>query len=123
MRFGSHQKGITLLGFVMLLSVLGFFAFIIMRLFPVYAEARSVKADLEGLKAEPNSAKMSPAQIWNRLERRFQISYVESVKAEHVTFDRKNGYNVTIKYEVRRPMMYNIDFVAMFEYKENFAAP
>lgn len=121
MRGNRNQRGISLLGFTMLLALLGFFAFIIMRLFPVYAEARSVKADLEGLSQEANAKNMSPAQIRDRLQRRFQISYVESVKQEHISFDRKNGYNVTIKYEVRRPLMYNLDYVAKFEYKVDFS--
>ncbi len=122
MRGYKHQKGISLLGFVMLLSLIGFFAFIIMRLFPVYAEYNSVKSDLEALKKEPNSALMSPTQIRDRMGRRFEISYVENVRPENIIIDRNNGYNVTIKYEVRKPLMYNLDFVAKFETKQNFAA-
>ncbi len=121
MRSSRHQRGISLLGFAMLLALLGFFAFIIMRLFPVYVEANSVKSDLAGLKAEANSDKLSPTQVRNLLQRRFEISYVESVRPEHITFDRKNGYNVAINYEVRRPLMYNLDYVAKFSYTTNLA--
>ncbi len=121
MRGYQYQRGITLLGFVMLLAVVGFFAFLVMRLFPVYAEYYSVKSDMEGLRDEPNSAQMTPAQVRDRLGRRFQISYVESVRPEHITFDRNQGYNVNIKYEVRRPLMSNVDFVAKFEHTVNLA--
>ncbi len=121
MRSYRKQRGISLVGFMVGLSLAGFFAFIIMRLFPVYTEYRSVVSDMEALKAEPGAAKMSPAQLRDRLDRRFYISYVESVRAEHITFDRENGYNMTVKYEVRRPLMHNLDFVAMFEHKINLA--
>ena len=47
--------------------------------------------------------------------RRFYISYVESVKPENVRVLRKDGYTLNVKYEVRRPMIYNLDFVASFD--------
>jgi hypothetical protein len=121
MRGKRNQRGISLLGFTMILAVCGFFAFLIMRLFPVYAEFHSVKSDMDGLKAEPNSKAMSPSQIRDRLQRRFEISYVDSVNGKSAVIDRNQGYNVTIKYEVRKPLMYNLDFVAKFEHTVNLA--
>ena len=76
----KKQQGLTLLGFVMVLAVVGVFAFVGLKLF-----------------------------------RRFYISYVESVKSEHVKVTRNNGYNLNVKYEVRRPLIYNLDFVAKFD--------
>ena len=111
----SRQSGMTLIGFVFVLAVAGFFAFLIMRLFPVYSEYYSVVSDMKGLAAEPGVATMSPERVREMLNRRFYISYVESVKPEHIKITRNNGYNLTIKYEVRRPLLYNLDFVAMFD--------
>lgn len=115
MAVGSKQRGMTLLGFLMILAIAGVFAFIFMRLFPVYTEYYSVVRDMKGLQAEPGVANMPPEKIRDLLFRRFNISYVDSVKPEHVFVSRKNGYNLTVKYEVRRPMVYNLDFIAKFE--------
>ena len=112
---GSKQRGITLLGFLMILAIAGIFAFVFMRLFPVYTEYYSVVRDMKGLQAEPGVSTLPPQKIKDLLFRRFNISYVESVKPEHVTVTRKNGYNLTVKYEVRRPLVYNLDFIARFE--------
>lgn len=111
----SKQGGLTLLGFMMVLMVGGFFAFIGMKLFPVYSEYYSVVQSMKGLQAEPGAANMSPAQIRAALDRRFNISYVDSVKPEHIKVTRNNGYNLNIKYEVRRPLAYNLDYVAKFD--------
>lgn len=108
-----------MVGFLLTLSLLGFFAFITMRLFPVYTEFYSVKSDMEGLRNEPNARGLSPEQLRNLLFRRFQISYVESVKPTDVTFDRNRGYNMNVVYEVRRPLMGNLDFVAKFSHTVN----
>ena len=110
-----YHSGMTLIGFVFILIIAGFFAFLIMRLFPVYSEYYGVVSAMKGIQAEPGVASMPPAKIRDLLNRRFYISYVKSVKPEHIKIDRKDGYNLTVKYEVREPLVYNLDFVAKFE--------
>lgn len=111
----SKQTGMTLLGFLMVLVIAGIFGFVGMRLFPVYTEYYSVVQDMKGVQMEPGVAAWPPEQVKERLFRRFYISYVKSVKPEHVKVTRNNGYNLTVKYEVREPLAYNLDFVAKFE--------
>jgi hypothetical protein len=111
----ANQRGITLMGFLIVLSVAGFFAYLGMRLFPVYIEYYGVVTAMKSIQNEPGAAQMSPEQIRLLLDRRFDISGVNSVKREHIKITRERGYNLTITYEVRRPMIYNIDFVAMFD--------
>lgn len=116
MKLGTRQRGITLLGFIVVLAVVGFFAFLAMRLFPVYSEYYSVVSAMKGLQSEPGIGQMTPERIRSLLNNRFYISYVESVKPNHVKITPSgNGYNLSIKYEVRRPMAYNVDFVAKFD--------
>ena len=109
------QQGLTLLGFLMVLAVVGVFAFVGLKLFPVYSEYYSVVSDMKGVQSEPGVATMSPVEVRDKLFRRFYISYVTSVTPKEVKISRQNGYNVTVKYEVRRPLVYNLDFVAKFE--------
>lgn len=116
MKLGNRQRGITLLGFIVVLAVVGFFAFLAMRLFPVYSEYYSVVTAMKGLQSEPGVGQMTPEKIRDLLNRRFYISYVESVKPNHIKITRAGtGYNLNIKYEVRKPLAYNLDFVAMFD--------
>ena len=49
------QRGITLLGFIIVLAVVGFFAYVGMKLFPMYSEYYSVKSALKGLANESAS--------------------------------------------------------------------
>lgn len=111
----KRQRGLTLIGFVIVLALLGFFAYVGMKLFPVYGEYYSVVQAMKGVQSEPGVAQMSPAKIEDLLFRRFYISYVESVKAENVRVLRKDGLTLHVKYEVRRPLIYNLDFVASFD--------
>ena len=67
------------------------------------------------LAAEPGVKQLSPEQVRDRLFRRFDISYVDSVKPQNVKVTRQNGYQLNVAYEVRRNLMYNLDFVAVFD--------
>ena len=47
--------------------------------------------------------------------RRLDISYVESIKPADVKIVRKDsGFDMTVDYEVRRPLISNIDVVGRF---------
>jgi Tfp pilus assembly major pilin PilA len=111
----SRQRGITLLSFLMVIAVLGFFAFIGMRLFPVYSEYYSVKQAMDAVANEPGVNTWDARRVRDALDRRFNISYVFSVKPEHIKVTRSaTGNTLTIDYEVRKPFAYNLDFVARF---------
>jgi hypothetical protein len=111
-----RQQGITFLGFLFLLVVLGFFAYMGMRLFPIYSEFYSVASAMEAVKKEPGIERESPARVREMLFNRLYISYVESVKAQHVTVTRdRGGYTLTVKYEIEAPFFHNIYFLGRFD--------
>lgn len=111
----STQSGLTLMSFLIVLAVAGFFIYIGMKLFPVYTEYYSVVSNMKGLAEEPGVKQLSDAQVRERLRKRFDISYIDSVKPQDIKLERKDGYQLTIAYEVRRNLMYNLDFVAVFD--------
>ena len=124
MRNMHRQKGVTLLGFIMILAVVGFFAFIIMRLFPVYSEYYGVLQALKAVQVEPGVASKTPEQIKDSLDRKFYISYVTSVKKNNVKVTRKDGgYIVNVKYEVRGPLLYNLEYIATFDKTVQLGGP
>ena len=113
------QRGITLIGFVIVLGLVGFFAYIAMKLVPMYSEFYAVKQALKGLQQEPGIANRDPAKIQDLFFRRLYISYAENVKPEHVKIERVDGgWNMRVDYEVRKPLIYNLDVVGKFSTSE-----
>ena len=109
------QRGITLLGFIIVLAVVGFFAYVGMKLFPMYSEYYSVKSALKGLASESGVAASDPARIQDLFFRRLYISYSENVKPKDVKIRRAdNGWQIDVQYEVRRPLVGNLDVVGKF---------
>ena len=110
-----NQSGMTLISFVIVAAVVGFFLFIAMKLFPMYQEFFAVKSAMKGIANEMAGANESPAQIKEKFFKRLYIDYSNNVKPEHVRIENKNGgQTMYVNYEVRVPMLYNIDAVGKF---------
>lgn len=115
----ARQRGITLIGFLMVLAILGFFAYMAMRLFPVYSEWYSVVSAMKGLAKESEVRTMSPDRIRVMFDRRLDMSYVSSIRAndrQKVALRQQGGVPVLhVRYQVERPFIGNLHFVAKFE--------
>jgi hypothetical protein len=116
------QRGMTLLSFVIVLAVVGFAAYVGMKLFPMYSEYYSVKSALKGLQQEPGIANQDPAKIKDLFFRRLYISYSDNVKPENVKLQRNEsgspGWVMDVDYEVRKPLVGNLDVVGKFHSSE-----
>lgn len=110
------QSGITLIGFLTVLAVVGFAAYVAMRLFPMYQEYYSVRSAMKGLADEPGVADMDPARVQDLLFRRLDINYSTSLKPQNVKIERiEGGWQMKVDYEVRRPLVGNLDVVGKFD--------
>lgn len=128
-RYPSHsgarpgrQRGITLIGFLILLAVVGFFAYLAMRLVPAYTEYMGVVKSMELVKNEPNAAQASPEEIRRSLHIKFDTQYVDSksVPPQAITVLRQGGEaTLRVAYEKRIPFAYNVDLVVSFDKSVN----
>lgn len=117
MRTIQSQRGVTLIGFLIILMVAGFFAYLAMRLVPVYMEDYSVGRCMQELSEEPGIGQKSPEQVRDALFRKFYISYVTTAKAKDLKVVREgNSYTAQMKYEARGPLAYNLEYVASFDH-------
>ena len=110
-----NQSGMTLISFVIVAAVVGTALYIGMKLFPMYQQYYAVKTASKSLASEAGINNEQPAQIKEKLFKRFDIGYVDDVKPEHVKIDSVgNGKVMRINYEVRVTMIGNLDAVGRF---------
>jgi Tfp pilus assembly major pilin PilA len=126
MRMNMHGKvkGITLIGFVILLCVLGFFAYLAMRLVPMYVEYFGVVKAMEQVRSEPGAAQKSLEEIRRDLSLKFDTQYVDdsSVPPSAIQLKREGGAaTLRVSYEKRVSFLYNIDLVGKFDKSINLA--
>jgi hypothetical protein len=118
MNMQRNNRGLTLIGFLILLGVGGFFAYIVMRLLPIYVEYFGVVKSMEMVKQEPGSAQKPIEEIRRELNSKFNTQYVDdaSVPPQAIQLKREaGGATLRIAYERRVSFMYNIDLVATFD--------
>lgn len=112
----DRQSGFTLISFVIVLVVVGFFAFIGMKLFPIYSEYYGVVRSMKTVQATPGVQKLTPARVWDLFQRSLYINYSKNVKRQNFSLTRKDGYTMRVSYEVREPLIFNLDVVAKFDH-------
>ena len=111
------QRGITLMGFILVATVAGFFALMGFKLFPAYSEYYGVVQAMKSVASQPGAQKMELGELQKGLQRRFDVGYVESVLGKQATLIRNDkGNQLNMNYEYRKPLFYNLDYVAKFDY-------
>jgi len=111
-----QQRGITLMGFLFVAIIGAFFAFMAMKLMPVYSEFFSVKSSMDAL-AKENVGEEDITSIQKKLQRKFDIDYVDTVPATQAKIvPGSGGKKLNMNYEVRTAFVYNVDFVVKFDY-------
>ncbi|HEY0662744.1 MAG TPA: DUF4845 domain-containing protein [Lysobacter sp.] len=109
------QSGMTLIGFIIVLAIVGVFVYMGMKLIPMYSEYYAVKQALNALATEPGITEQGAAKIEDLFFRKLYISYADNIKGEHVKVIRKDaGWQMTVDYEIRRPLIANLDVVGKF---------
>ncbi len=114
---GLHkQRGMTAIGWMLVLGLIAFFTLITLRLAPLYLEYTKVVSVLESLEKEPGITRQTKAEIRKMISRRFDVNDVRGLDAKQAIIVQKAGtLTVTMDYERRTSLFGNIDLVAKFK--------
>lgn len=111
----NRQSGITAIGLVIVLALIAFFTLLVLRLAPPYMEYFSVASSLKSLQQEAGIGSKSPHEIRVLLRKRLDINDVSHVTDKDITITHSGGMvHVKVAYEVRVPMLANVDAVVSF---------
>lgn len=113
---GLHkQRGMTAIGWMLVLGLIAFFTLVTLRLLPMYMEYTKVVSVLESLQNEPGITRKSKAEIRKLIGRRFDVNDVRELDPKLASIVQKSGVlTVTMDYERRTSLFGNIDLVAKF---------
>ncbi len=109
----KRQQGMTAISLALVLGLIALLTMVVLKLLPVYIENFNVKTSLNSL-ADGGSIE-TPLELRNKLKARFDINNVSSVDNKAISILREgDDYIIDVKYEVRRPFLFNVDFVLSF---------
>jgi len=114
--FGSQnsetQRGMTVIGMLLLLIVIAFMALIAMKVVPMYIQYFSIKSTIESIRKEPQLAQMSTQDIQNAIQKRFDIGYVDNITARDLKIRNENrGRVLDLEYQDERELFYGLSIV------------
>ena len=113
------QQGMTLLGFIIGLAVAGVFIYCGMKVVPMYIEFFAVKKALAATANDSGQSASNPKALRDAFLKRLSVDYSDNVKPTDVRVQRTGqGAQLVVKYEVRRPLIANLDIVGKFEAAE-----
>ena len=111
------QRGLTLIGFIIVLAIGLLFAYTGMRIIPMYLEYHALINAMDKLVNDPMSKSMPAYKIKQSIQMSLWASYASNnIKNEHIRISKKSdGVNVRVAYEVREEFLGNIDLVGSFD--------
>ncbi len=124
MKIMKKQKGMSLVGFFVMLTLIGIVAGAGIKIGPIYMEYMTVSSLFKELQGDRALAGKGKTAIRDRLKKGFTINQIERVKASQAKItSTKNGYLVDLKYEVRFPLVGNLEGIATFNPQANVNNP
>lgn len=114
----KSQRGLGMLQWALVIAVAGFFLLFAFKVVPLYAENRYVESALRSLETGGEKVQeMTDAEIKKKLGNFYMINNVRSEgPTKNIKIDRRSeDLLITIDYETRVPLFYNIDLVLSFQ--------
>jgi len=113
----QRQRGMTFLGIVTILVILGVAFYAGLRLIPVYLEYSKVARVLEQVRDEHVAMDSPTSQlIRNSLERRWDVEDIKSLGWKEVEIEQKSdGFEVRAAYDVEERFIANVYLVTKFD--------
>jgi hypothetical protein len=114
MRSLQQQKGVTTIGWLIILGLIGFFVLLTLRMGPSYMEYYKISSTLESMASETGFG--SPHEIRRMAENRFDISYVTTITHKDLKIKPYGQqFLVRAEYESRVHLFANVYAVMTFD--------
>lgn len=116
----KHQGGLTFIGLLFILGLIGFFTLVGLKLFPIYMESFKVDSVLTSLIEDPDVTNWSKPEIRKRFVSRVDVEdldrFNERNLAEYMTITKlKDGVSIDLAYQAEAHLFANLTLVADFQ--------
>ncbi|MDF2642319.1 MAG: hypothetical protein K0R45_1591 [Pseudomonas sp.] len=125
MTFSASQKGLSLVGWLIMLALVAFVASTAFKLVPHYLDFRAMKKSIEAVDTNQTLDITTVDDFYSYVGKSMQVNSIRDVdlnKALKVTV--ANGkFNAHLNYEQREPLILNIDLVMKFDQQFSVGKP
>ena len=109
-----QQRGLTLIGFVLLIALIGAAGIVAFRTIPIYSEYFTIKRILREINVE--NPDTTPLQIRGQFDLKSSADYVYDIKSRDLDIGKENGrIIVSVRYQKTVPLLYNVSLLFEFQ--------
>ena len=117
MKSAHSQKGISILGWLMMLTVVAFFASAAFKVLPHYFDNMALEKMITSVETDKALDVRTVGDFYSHISKGMQVNSIRDLdmqKAIKVKVEN-NEFRVHMKYEKREPLIQNIDLVVRFD--------
>ncbi|MES2264230.1 MAG: DUF4845 domain-containing protein [Pseudomonadota bacterium] len=98
----NKQRGISLMGLIFMLAILGVVGILAMQILPTYSEYRAIQSAI----VKAKSAGTTPQEIQNSFSKSAEVGYISSITARDLVISREEGgLEVSFAYDKKIPLV------------------
>ena len=111
-----RQRGMTFIGLLCILALLGLIGYAGLRLVPLYLNYMKVARSMDATASELKSDNPDPGAIRRSLEKHWQIEDISSVEAKEVEIVKnEGGVSLHVSYDDAAPYIDNVSLSVHFD--------
>jgi hypothetical protein len=112
----KSQRGVTFIGWLVLLTPVALLVYAGIRLTPIYLNYFHVVPSLEQTAADArDDPQINPVSVRAAIEKRFDVEYVDRPSAKDIDVHREGDHWVAVaEYEDLAPLMGNVSILVQF---------
>ena len=115
MRSVKKQRGMTAVGWLLVLALVLLFAIIFIKLVPAYIDGFKIYTALESVESDMSAKGKSVTELRTLINKRLDIDMVKLDPAD-LSFSRdRNGTKIELDHEIRRQLFGNMYVVLVFQ--------
>jgi type II secretory pathway pseudopilin PulG len=98
----QRQSGISLVGLIVVIAILGFVGVLGMKIIPTYTEYRAIMGAVERAKRDGGDSAKAIIDSYNKSA---EVGYITSLKSSDLIIDRQGGeVEISFEYEKKIPL-------------------
>ena len=112
------QRGVSILGWFVIIVMVAIIGTGALKLAPVYLEFYNIVSIVENMQNEPGLKGATRQEIITTFGKRLSVNSIRDIKKDDYDVKRiegRKGYEFRVHYEARRSLMGNLSIVATFD--------
>ena len=114
----NKNKGMILTSWLIIITLVGFFLTLVIKLLPIYIADYSIKQGFEAITQDEDRDKKTPEKIKEKFGKYLITNSISVITSDKLVItEGKEKRIIQLDYEVRTPFFGNIDLILSFHYE------